>query len=94
MDTTERLLLDLPAELVTRLREQVASGDFRSESEAVEMILKSYYVEDDLDEGELEEIRAAVAEGIADADAGRVFDADEVFKELHERIKSREVRRG
>jgi antitoxin ParD1/3/4 len=88
MDTTERLVLDLPAELVAKLRQQVASGDFRSESEAVETILKFHYIEDSLDEGELEDIRTAVAEGIADADAGRIHDADEVHAELRARIKA------
>jgi antitoxin ParD1/3/4 len=88
MDTTERLVLDLPAELVAKLREQVAAGDFRSESEAVETLLKFHFVYDDLEADELEDIRAAVAEGIADADAGRVCDADEVHAELRARIKA------
>ena len=72
MDTTERLVHRPAPELVDRLREHVASGEFRSESEAVEAVLKAiYYGEDEFRPEELEEVRAAVAEGIADADAGR-----------------------
>jgi predicted transcriptional regulator len=42
---------------------------------------------------ELEGIRAAVAEGIADADAGRVYDADKVHAELRATIKKASARR-
>lgn len=89
MDTTERLVLDLPKELVDKLRERVASGEFQSESQAVEAVLKeSYPAEDKLSPDELEEVRAAVAEGIADADAGRLHDADEVFAALKARYEA------
>ena len=88
MDTTERLVLDLPKELVERLRERVVSGEFKSESQAVEELLKVAYVDDVSDEGEMEDIRAAVAEGIADADAGRLIPADEVYAALRARIKA------
>ena len=88
MDTTERLVLDLPKELVERLRERVVSGEFKSESQAVEELLKVAYVDDVSDEGELADIRAAVAEGIADADAGRLIPADEVYAALRARIKA------
>jgi antitoxin ParD1/3/4 len=87
MGTTERVVLDLPAELVATLRMIVESGQFASESELVSEVLQSYYGPDDLDERELADVRAAVAEGIADADAGRVVDADEVHAELRARIK-------
>ncbi len=89
MDTTERLVLDLPAELVARLRSLVASGEFESESQAVEQLLKAAHVDDDdLDESDLEEIRAAVAEGIADVDAGRLIPAEEVYAKLRAQIKA------
>jgi Arc/MetJ-type ribon-helix-helix transcriptional regulator len=94
MDTRERLVLDLPAELVAKLRERVALGDFRSESEAVETILKFHFVDDDLEAGELDDIRAAVAEGAADVDAGRVYEADAVHAELRARIKAYAARQA
>lgn len=90
MDTTERLVIDLPSELVAKLRELVASGEFKSESHVVETFLKSaYYGEgDEMDDDELAEVRAAVAEGAADVEAGRFIEADEVFRELREQIKT------
>ena len=88
MDTTERLVIDLPKELVDRLRERVVAGEFKSESQAVEELLKAAYVVDAYDEGELEEIRAAVAEGVADADAGRLIPAEEVYAGLRAQIKA------
>jgi antitoxin ParD1/3/4 len=89
MDTTERLVINLPKELVDKLREHVASGEFKSESHVVETVLKaSYYVDDELSAEELEEVRAAVAEGIADADAGRLIPAEEVYANLRARIKA------
>ena len=95
MDTTERLIIDLPKELVDKLREQVVSGKFKSESQVVETLLKaSYYGESELGPDELEEVRAAVAEGIADADAGRVHNADDVHAKLRAIIKETAARRA
>ena len=88
MSTTEQLVLDLPTELVAKLRAIVQAGDFPSESALVSTVLQAWYGPDDLSEEELEEVRALVAEGIADADAGRVVDADEVHAKLRARIKA------
>ncbi len=93
MSTTERLMLDLPSELVTKLREHVDSDGFASESELVGVILQAWYGSDGLDKDELEEVRAAVVEGLADVQAGRIFDADEVHTELRTRIKAAAARR-
>jgi Arc/MetJ-type ribon-helix-helix transcriptional regulator len=88
MTTTERLVLDLPADLVATLRTIVKSGAFVSESELVSTVLQAWYGPDDLDEQELNEIRAAVAEGLAEADAGKFIDADDVHAALRARIKA------
>ena len=88
MAVTERLVIDLPKELVDKLREHVASGAFKSESHAVESVLKtSYFGEDDLSPDEVEEVRAAIAEAEADVAAGRVYSADEVYARLRAVIK-------
>ena len=93
MNTTERLVVELPSELVEKLRSLVAAGEFKSESQAVETMLKACYNPDDPDEAEIAEIRAAIAEADADIAAGRVHEADEVFKELHKIIAEHETRR-
>jgi Arc/MetJ-type ribon-helix-helix transcriptional regulator len=92
METTERLVIDLPKELVDKLRELVASGEFSSESDAVEALLKASYYGDELDEEELREVRAAVAEADADIVAGRLHEADEVHAQLRAIIKASTAR--
>ncbi len=86
MSKTERLTIDLPAHLVAGLRQSVRSGAFASESEAIEVLLRTWYGDEGVEEPDIETFRAFVAEGIADVDAGRVKDADEVFDELLARI--------
>jgi len=88
MSTTERLVLELPADLVAMLRTIVKSGAFASESELVGTVLQAWWGPDDLTEKELDEVRSLVAEGLAEADAGRFIDADEVHAELRARIRA------
>ena len=88
MGTTERLVIDLPSELVAAVRQEVESGAFASESEAIEVLLRDWFGSDDVEEPDIEPLRAFVAEGIADVDAGRIIDADEVHAELRARIKA------
>ncbi|HUD86474.1 MAG TPA: hypothetical protein VMR17_08470 [Xanthobacteraceae bacterium] len=86
MDTTERLVVDLPSHLVAGLRQSVRSGAFASESEGIEALLRTWYGDEGLEEPPIEVLRDFVAEGIADVDAGRVHDADKVYAELLARI--------
>ena len=88
MGTTERLVLDLPSELVAAVRHEVESGAFASESEAIEVLLRNWFGSDEMEEPDVETLRAFVAEGIADADAGRIIDAEEVHAGLRARIKA------
>jgi antitoxin ParD1/3/4 len=86
MGTTERLVVELPSDLVAGLRALVRSGAFGSESEAVEMLLRTWYGDDNAEEPDTETLRAFVAEGIADAEAGRLSDAEEVYTRVLARI--------
>jgi Arc/MetJ-type ribon-helix-helix transcriptional regulator len=86
MGTTERLVLDLPSDLVAILRQAVKRGDFGSESEALSAVLRAWQDEGDIDE-DIEKIRARVAEGLAEAEAGEIIGADEVHAELRAQIK-------
>jgi len=88
MGTTERLVVDLPSDLVEGLRDSIKAGAFASESEAIEALLRSWYSPDEIAEPGIEALRAFVAEGIAEADAGHVIDADKVHAELRARIKA------
>ncbi|MBX9773085.1 MAG: ribbon-helix-helix domain-containing protein [Xanthobacteraceae bacterium] len=94
MGTTERLVVDLPSDLVEGLRESVKAGAFSSESEAIEVLLRSWYGPDEVAERDIVTLRAFVAKGIAETDAGHVIDADQVHVELRTRIKAITDRRG
>jgi len=48
MGTTERLVVDLPSDLVEGLRDSIKAGAFASESEAIEALLRSWYSPDEI----------------------------------------------
>lgn len=93
MGTTQRLVVDLSSDLVEGLRNSVKAGAFASESEAIEILLRSWYGPDEAGEPDIETLRAFVAEGLAEADAGHLIDADTVHAELRARIKAISDRR-
>jgi Arc/MetJ-type ribon-helix-helix transcriptional regulator len=88
MAKTERLTVDLPTHLVAGLRESVRSGAYHSESQAIEELLLVWFGPDGTKEPPIEQLRAFVAEGIGDADAGRFLDSDEVFDKLEARYET------
>jgi antitoxin ParD1/3/4 len=87
MGTTERLTVELPSYLVESLRASIKAGAFASESAAIEALLKPWYGDEKVEEPGIETLRAFVAEGIADADAGRVSDAEDVYARVRARIE-------
>jgi antitoxin ParD1/3/4 len=88
MASKERLTVELPSHLVEGLRNSVKSGAFASESAAIEALLQPWYGGKGMDEPDLATLRAFVAEGIADADAGRLSDAEEVYARVRARIEA------
>jgi antitoxin ParD1/3/4 len=87
MGATKRLTVELPSYLVESLRDSVKAGAFASESEAIEALLKPWYGNEKIEEPDIETLRAFVAEGIADVDAGRVSDAEDVYARVRARIE-------
>jgi antitoxin ParD1/3/4 len=83
---TERLTVDLPAHLLFGLRETVRSGAFASESEAIEVLLRAWYGDEGTEEPDINMLRALVAEGVADVEAGRIADASETYAQVLARI--------
>jgi Arc/MetJ-type ribon-helix-helix transcriptional regulator len=71
---------------VEGLRDSVKSGAFASESAAIEALLRPWYGDERIDESDIETLRAFVAEGIADVEAGRVSDAEDVYARVRARI--------
>ena len=94
MAATERLVVDLPSDLVTAVRDAVQTGAFASESDVLEAILRAWYGDVGTAEPDIETLRAFVAEGIADADAGRFVDSDKMFERLRDRYRAKIADRG
>jgi Arc/MetJ-type ribon-helix-helix transcriptional regulator len=92
MATTERLVIELPSDLVAGLRNSIQSGAFVSESEAIEALLRTWYGNDEVEEPDIETLRALVAEGIADADAGHVHHAEDVYTRVRARIAANKAK--
>jgi predicted transcriptional regulator len=50
--------------------------------------LRAWHRDDGVEEPDIQTLRAFVAEGIADADAGRFVDADKMFERLRARYSA------
>lgn len=82
--TAEKLSITLPAEMVRLIREKVDSGGYASNSEVIREAVRGWMER----ETRLAELDAAIARGLADAQAGRVEDVDAVRQELGKRFES------
>jgi antitoxin ParD1/3/4 len=82
MQTAEKLSITLPAEMVRVIRAKVESGGYSSNSEVIREAMRGW-----LDrERHFATLNAALERGIADADAGRVVDSDQIRKSLLNRL--------
>ena len=64
--------VSLPPELEQRVREHVASGMYGSASEVIREALRLFETWQGVQAANLAALKADIAQGIADADAGRV----------------------
>jgi antitoxin ParD1/3/4 len=78
----EKLSITLPAEMARIIREKVSSGAYGSNSEVIREALRGWLERD----RRLAALDSAIARGVADAEAGRVQDIDEVRTELRQRL--------
>jgi antitoxin ParD1/3/4 len=78
MQTAEKLSITLPAEMVRMIRDKVSTGAYGSNSEIIREALRGWVER----ERRLEWLDRAIAQGIADADAGLTQDIDEVRAEI------------
>ena len=92
MGDIKRMTITLPAEMAQTVKGAVKNGDYASSSEIVREALRDWQHKRRLQEGELEQLRADVRDGIDDLKAGRVrnFDADRIVKKGESRLAARE----
>lgn len=74
MQRVEKLSITLPTEMARLVREKVSSGAYGSTSEVIRTALRGWIE----DQKRLKVLDDAIAEGIADARAGRIHSIDEV----------------
>jgi antitoxin ParD1/3/4 len=82
MQSAEKLSITLPPEMASFIRQKVNSGLYGSNSEIIREALRAMMDRD----RRLERLDIAIAQGVADAEAGRVQDIDDVRAELRGRF--------
>jgi antitoxin ParD1/3/4 len=82
MQSAEKLSITLPPEMASFIRQKVNSGLYGSNSEIIREALRAMMDRD----RRLERLDTAIAQGVADAEAGRVQDIDDVRAELRGRF--------
>jgi antitoxin ParD1/3/4 len=78
MQAAEKLSITLPAEMVRVIRDKVSTGAYGSNSEIIREALRGWMER----ERRLELLDRAIAQGIADAEAGQTQEIDEVRAEI------------
>jgi Arc/MetJ-type ribon-helix-helix transcriptional regulator len=91
MSATERVIVDLPADLVEKLRERVAAGDIQSESEALREGLASVLAPDFWNEEWLEREVGEIYDRVM-AGEEELIPAEQVFDEIRAEIAARAER--
>jgi antitoxin ParD1/3/4 len=86
----EKLSITLPPEMARMIREKVSTGAYGSNSELIREALRGWLDRD----RRLAALDAAIAQGVADADAGRVRGIDEVRSALRARFASKDQTRA
>ena len=81
--------ISLTRELDAFLRSRVRSGRYQTTSEVVREALRLLERQEREREGALQELKAKLKRGAAQAKRGELIDGDEVFEELRELIEER-----
>ena len=82
MKPAGQMTLTLTPELERFVREEVRAGAFASSSEYVRDLVRDRYLKKRERADKLASLDAALARGLADAEAGRVIPVEEAFRRL------------
>src|SRR5271169_5820737 len=82
MKPAGQMTLTLTSELEQFVRDEVRRGAFASSSEYIRDLVRERYMRERERAAKLKALDAALARGIADAEAGRTMPLDEAFKKL------------
>lgn len=74
--------VNLTPELEKLVQEKVASGLYNNQSEVVREGLRLLFQQDRVREAKVSYWHAAIAEGLAQANRGELFDGEQVMEEL------------
>ena len=78
----EKLSITLPPEMARMIREKVSSGAYGSNSEVIREALRGWLERD----RRLGALDFAIARGVADAEAGRIYGIEAVRREVRARF--------
>lgn len=76
MGAIERLTITLPADMAGLVKGAVDDGDYASTSEVIREALRDWKLRRELRLGQLAELKADIARGLADVAGGRIADFD------------------
>jgi Arc/MetJ-type ribon-helix-helix transcriptional regulator len=80
------MAIELDPKIEERIKQEVESGRFENPQELVTVAVEEYLREPDvLKAYTREEIEEKIDRGLADIEAGRVYDGEEVFQRLREK---------
>ncbi len=82
MKPAGQMTLTLTRELENFVHDEVRRGAYASSSEYIRDLLRDKYLQERDRATKLQTLDAALAKGIADAEAGRLMPLDEAFKRL------------
>ena len=94
MKPAGQMTLTLTSELEQFVRDEVKRGAFASSSEYVRNLVRERYRQERDRAAKLQALEAALARGLADAEAGRVVSLDEAFRRLHSELNLRDPSAG
>lgn len=87
MKPAGQMTLTLTEELEHFVREEARRGAFASNSEYVRNLIRERYLQERGREARLKALDEALAQGIADAEAGRMTPLNEAFSRLRDELK-------